>query len=116
MEKTYSRSVLATVACTAVSFTRYPTEFNVHQVCGDNGNDAGDQEPYLLFVKELFEEEHQYSEGENNYRAFRVMMSFEAVSERIKADTGGQGDHEVFEYEVIDQVIAEKRQAGQHQG
>ena len=46
-------SMLATVACTVISCTGDAAESDVHQVRGNDGDDTGNEEQYLMLLEYL---------------------------------------------------------------
>ena len=99
--------MLAPVAVAVVSIPGSATEPDVHDMGGDDGDHPGDEEHDLMIVEHLFQYKHQHAESKDQDGSPGMMVFFETVRQRVESDASGQNDHEIFECQVVDQILSE---------
>jgi len=82
---------------------------------GYNQKHGGDQKPKLVRVKELFEDQHQDTQGKNKQGLFAMVMFPVSMGKRIASDGSSQQDHENLKPRIVDDVDSQHRKACQYQ-
>lgn len=76
-------------------------------MCGNDQNNCRDQKPYVIAVKQLFQQEKGNSAAKKNYGQGFVMMLFITVVQSIHTNNKGQPDHTIFEEIIVNNIDPE---------
>lgn len=94
----------------------YPAGAEIVNMGSHDKEYRGDQQPELVLVKDLFENQETETGQENQERKGAVMVLFKPVIKRPGPDEESQYNHPHFKSDIIDDVDSKKGETAHEQG
>jgi hypothetical protein len=101
-----------------ITFAIFPlfTGLVIDQVCGYNECHSRNQQPELIKMEDLLEYQQGHTGTKNQQGEHALVVFFESMGQRVHTNQHGQQNHQKFKPEIVDDVDAKNRQAGQKKG
>lgn len=98
------------VTIVLVGMIMYTTKPEIQQMGCDDQQNSRNQQPVLIFDKELLQDKENNTGNKQGKRKQAVMMFSVTMKKRIGANTKSQPDHPRFKSRVMNNIDAKKRQ------
>jgi hypothetical protein len=103
------------VAIFLMCMVMYPAGSVIDQVCSNNKQNSGDQEPELPLMPNLLGKQQCKTITENKDRYKAMVMFFPAMIKGIGTNAKSHSNHEVFKAHVVNQFHTKQGEAGGQQ-